>query len=294
MRAGIINRSGRVASDDGSGGAGAEGEQHMLSRFKIMLGCFGALLALSVIGVGPALAARPVQPHFTVNNGETLSTHLTIEGRSTRVRLWSTELGVVIRCENARGEALIEPKGRSTEDRAIYSECKLFATKENATKQIEEGEELTKCVVGTAGTLVTNPLKSRVVWSKSAIPRLLIATEPESGAIFIAIRLSGTGCVIDATESVEGSVLGLIPRSNVESVSGQGLFNTINENKKVVQEAKEFEVEEAPGVGRVEKVSLELTLGGKPCALEGADQVGERVREPQAAPTHRGLAGLKE
>jgi hypothetical protein len=274
--------------------AGAEGEQHMLSRFKILLGCLGALFALSVIGVGVAQAARPVQPHFTVNGGETLSTHLTIEDNSTRGRLWSTELGVVIRCEKDRSEGLIEPRGRGTENKVTYSECKLFATKENAaTKQIEEGEELTKCVVGTEGTLVTKLLKARVVWSKGSPTLLLLAFEPETGNIFINIVISGTGCLAAGTDPVEGSVLGLIPRSNVELIATPILFNTINENKKVVQEAKEFEVEESAGVERVVKTGLELTLAGKPSALETGDQI-ERVREPQAAPTHRALAGLKE
>jgi hypothetical protein len=269
-----------------TGAAGAKrGSVVMRSGFKGLTGCLGALLVLSAIVAGAAQAARPIQPHFTTNGGETLKSNLTIEANIGRSRLWGVELGTVIRCEKGSALGAIEPKGRGI-GTASYSECKVFATKENiTTKQIEEGEEFTGCKIEN---IITKPMRYRVVWSKTTIPLALLAMKPASGTEFASISISGSSCLAKGIYVATGSMLSLIPRLNVESVvTGALLSNTINENGKVVQEATAYEVEE--GGIKEEVTGLELRLSEKPASLEEVGQL-ERIRGAGS----RGLAGLHE
>jgi hypothetical protein len=271
----------------------------MTSKIKVLMGCLGALLALSALGVGVAQAAQPRQPQFTTERagvtGETIKSNLTIEDVSARTRLWSTALGVVIRCEKDESEGFLEPNGRNT-GTVTYRECKLFTIKENAAKQLEEGEDLSaKCKVKEPITTV--PLTSRLVWQKGGT-RLLILYGPKSGTEFVKIvieQISGCNALLVSTFPVSGSVLAWAPRFNEEWIAGFALFNTLNGNKEVVQAAKEWEVKEvSPTTAALETGSAELTLGAsKKAALEGVDQT-ERVREGSGATAKRGLWGIRE
>ncbi len=266
----------------------------MTSRFKVLMGCLSALLALSALGVGVAQAARPVQPQFIslqsgLKGGETLKSNVTIEDVSARTRLWSPTLGIVIRCERDSSEGHLEPKGRDT-GVVRYKECKVFDTKENTTsKQFEEAEELTGCSV--TEPIETALLKSRLVWAKGSNV-LLTLYQPASGTLFVTIKITGTACLAKGEDKVEGTVLGqnFAPRFNVESTANFTLFGVKNGGSTVTQEATEFEVEEG---GTLESGKDELTLAGKPTALEGGDQT-ERIREGTGAAARRGLFGIHE
>ncbi len=207
---------------------------------------FSALLALGAIGVGMAQAASPIQPQYTSSRngviGETIKSNVTIEDVSARTRLWSTELSLVIRCEKDSSEGFLEPNGRDS-GTVSYTECKVFGVKENAVAQIEEGEEL-KCTV--AEPIKTASLSSRLVWAKGS-PVLLVLYQPKAGigTAFVTIKLTGASCLPKGEYEVKGALLGLAPRFNEEWIEGPVLFNTVNANKKVVQQAKEFEVKKS-------------------------------------------------
>jgi hypothetical protein len=261
----------------------------MTSRIKVLMVCLGAIFALSAVGVGTAQAGKPVQPQFTNSNGETIKSNLTIEDSSGRSRLWDVQLGTVIRCEKDTSIGTIGPKGIDN-GTVTYRECKVFSTKTNATEQVEEFEENAACKVKN-GEIITKPIKSHLVWLKSATEkRVLVLYKPETGTEFVGIEIEGGTCGIAGKLPVTGSVLSSPTRIGQPDQAEIQVFETINGKKEVRQAFKEFEVEELNGTGK-ESGTAELSLSNKISALESVEQV-EIVKEE--AKTTRPLLGITE
>lgn len=193
----------------------------MTSKFRVVVACFGAVLALGVFGVGVAQAARPVQPQW-ISNGGTIKSNISVEFTSSVSRLWAPGLSnVVIVCLKDEGIALLKPGGVTEVDKLVFRSCKLAEVKENATtKKAEEGPEIATCGVknegGTLGTIeVPTPIKDRLVWSRGSGPRVLDLFTPSAGKTFVKLvfEKSGTSaCALATSFEVEGEQLGLIPR----------------------------------------------------------------------------------
>jgi len=258
----------------------------MTSRFKVLIGCLSAVMALSAIGVGVAQAARPVQPQFQ-RNGVTIGEGFKVEASSQRSRLWASTAGTVIRCEKDEATGTIGDSGLDNAE-VTYKECKLFTAVENTQKQFEEGEEIAGCVVGEAGSITTKPIRTHLVWLEggSEVYDLYL---PNEGTTFVEISF-GASCGVfkNLKLPVTGSVLGRVPRINQEAIAGVQLFEVLNENGKVLQHATKWEVEQRRS-GKVEKGTAELKLGEKVAALEGIEQI-ELVR----VGNKRGLLGVTE
>jgi hypothetical protein len=250
----------------------------MTSRFKILMVCLGAIMALSAAGVGVAQAARPRQPYFIHNSGETLQSNISIEDSSQQSRLWNKELGTVIRCEKDISEGTLGPQGVDN-GRINYKECKIFTIKENSDKQFEEGEELVSCAV-LGGEITTQTVKSHLVWAKGE-NKIRELFSPQMGALFvtISIRNGTTKCPLGEKLELEvtGSVLGQVWRWRTgpafeEAIMGYVTFDVKNENADVRQLDREWEVKQEPG-GALESGTAELKINNKPSALESIEQV---------------------
>jgi hypothetical protein len=252
----------------------------MTSRFKVLMVCLGAFVALSVAGVGVAQAARPAQPRFITNSGETLQSNLSIEDSSQRSRLWSVSLGAVVRCEKDESEGTIGPKGLDNEQ-VVYRECKLFSIVENSDKQHEEGEEIPGCEVGSpAGVIATAPIKSHLVWAKGE-NKMRDLFEPVTGTVFTKILIKKVGALACPTGAevslpVEGSVLGQIWRWRTgaafeEATMGYLTFDVKNEGGEVRQLDREWEVKQENGEEK--SGTAELEFDGKHSGLESIEQI---------------------
>jgi hypothetical protein len=262
----------------------------MTSRFKVLIpACLGAIFVLSAVGAGTAQAGKPVQPQFTNSNGETIKSNLTIEDSSGRSRLWDVQLGTVIRCEKDSSIGTIGPKGLNNEV-MTYRECKVFSPKTNATEQVEEFEEEAVCKIKN-GEIVTKPIKSHLVWLKSATEkRVLVLYQPEVGTEWFGLEIEGATCGIAGTLPVTGSVLSSPTRIGQPDQAEIQVFETLNGKKEVRQAYKEWEVEELNQTGK-ESGTAELSLNKKILALESIEQL-ELVKG--GLKTTRGLFGITE
>jgi hypothetical protein len=273
----------------------------MTSRFKVLMVCLGALMALSAVGAGVAQAAQPLQPQFT-REGKTISAQFTIRDSSQQSRLWAVALGTVIRCEKDESDGTIGPKGLDNA-RIFYRECRVSSIKENAaTKQFEEVEELAGCEVGVNGEIRTNQIQSHLVWEKGANKIRSLYT-PFVGALFAEFTIkkiagSELPCT-GVTLKVEGSVLGQVWRyrkgilslPTEEATMGYTTFDTKNENSEVRQLDREWEVKqteaEALKTGTAELKITETKVG----ALESIEQI---ELEKQGLKTPLPLWGITE
>lgn len=254
------------------------------NRIRHLLIAMIAVLAFSAVAAGAAQAARPVQPTFW-HLGVGIGGNLKIEDKSMRSRLWSIGLGTVIVCASDTSKGVIEPKGRDTGE-VIYTGCKVFAPKENALAQEEEGEELVNCGVksiptGAAGEIIVKGLKTRLVWGAkgTSYEKLIFDLYTPEVAPFVELEITGGAtCLPKGKYKVEGSVLGWVPRINEEAIMGDQLIETLNATKKVLPRFTKWEVEEG---GTLTTGTAELKLGTNVSALETTEQLELEATNPR-------------
>jgi len=249
----------------------------MTSKFKVLMVSLGALLALSVVGVGVARAGQPIQPLFTSAGatgvvGETVRSALTIEDQSGASRLWNTNKELVITCQRSTGVGEIEPNGRDS-GTVLYRECAAYPAVKNGAGQWQEGKQLECSIKDLNPTLEkeneiqTRPLRSRLVWGKAGTEgagKVFDQYEPEGGptSTFVEFEFKGAGCLLKGIKlKVIGTVLGLVTRIDQEGLIGANLFEVINPGtfSEVRQHFTQWEYQE-PGAGKQEKGTDELLL----------------------------------
>jgi hypothetical protein len=252
----------------------------MTSRFKVLVICFGAAMALSALMAGVAQAARPVQPQFTIN-GETIKSNITVEVRTHGSRLWV--LGVyLITCRRDEVTAVLEPRGLS-KSKITLNECSLHIINVNSDNKHEEGEEFSR-TCGVSNPIVLPPMRSRLVWAEGKND-VLTLVEPEEGTSFIfweIIKTEGT-CLITGTDGLEGAALSWDPRFstaaiNEEAIMNVQLFENKDEGNAVKQRFTKWEVEQA-GSGKRETGTAKLGIleSEGEAAFESIEQVEQAL-----------------
>jgi len=251
-----------------------------MSRFRVLAVCLGVAMALSAAGAGVANAARPVQPQFA-RNGVTISTQFTIEIHSHVTRLWQPSLGQVFRCAFDEGQATIDPRGLDEGEQHLYGCVEFFIVDNTTTKQLEEGEEASKCTIHNGQIQIF--FRSHLVWRKGVdIPADLLL--PQSGKL-AEFEIEGATCTSAGKYEVTGSVLAQIGRFGQDGGFGAFIFDTNNSNNEIKQLANEWEVEEK---GVKETGTAEPKVGTSPEILEGVEQW-----ELERQNNRRGLLGIR-
>jgi hypothetical protein len=265
----------------------------MVSRFKVLTVCLGALMALSAVGAGVARAAQPLQPQFT-REGKTISSQYTIRDSSQQTRMWASSLGTVIRCEKDESNGTIGPKGLGN-GRIFYRECRVSTVKENATtNQSEEFEEMPGCEVGINGEIRTTQGQTHLVWEKG-VNRIRALLTPFVGTVFTELSIkkiagSELPCTT-VTLKVEGSELGQVWRyrkgilslPTEEATIGYLMFDTKNESSEVRQLDREWEVKQTEGEA-VKTGTAELILSGAKTVAQESTNMGELAKQGLKTP----------
>jgi hypothetical protein len=273
----------------------------MTSKFKVLLVCVGAVVALSAVGAGSAQALRPTQPQWTVN-GATLKSAITVEFSSLTTRIWVIGLSAVIVCLHDEGIVLLEPGGLDKIDRFIHTGCSLHLIHRNAQGKLEEETETAACTISSAGAptgeiILTAGIKTHLVWSTGVTPLVLDLTEPAGGSsgTFVTIEVgnaTGKTCLEKANLEVKGSYLTWLPRFSPanayeEWIMGDELLETLNEKETVRQRFTKYEFNTSGALTAEPTITRGETK--EPIAFESTEQV-ERPVENKL----RGTFGVTE
>jgi hypothetical protein len=252
-----------------------------MSRIRIGLLSLLAVFAFSAVAAAAAQAEVPTYSY----KGAELSGKLEIKSKSGVSRLWVSALKQVIVCtadtdtgwiNQVSGEA-----GTNEKVTVTYTGCKLYEAKWNATTKLwEVGSAYSACTVNgpstePAGTIKTKELKSRLAyWPPGPESIVVDHFEPEAGEVFVTIVISG--CALDGTYEVKGSVIGQVtPINKEEKVLTLTFAVTKTVEKEVTQSPEEYQLEENPTNCTEVKPRVKDTLkfGPYAAAIESIDEV---------------------
>jgi len=250
-----------------------------------------ALLAVFALGaIASASAQAEGAPSFTIGGTRLIAgrTH-NFDSRATAPFVLTSELGTVIECKSEsteNGVLLGSNPGNPGKDNEIaaFAECKLKA-----------GNGAPNCNLAAVSrgavteTLTTNPLKSEQVENVEeghVGKQLLEEFFPASGAIFITLKFTGTGCTV-----FEGAVTGQVVGESLLDNLGRGrieLGQTSQERTSWIVKFPTAAIKEvwliSEGVGKIQKTKQaifgeESTQSGEALVLLASTKY---VPEPNA------------
>jgi hypothetical protein len=196
----------------------------MLRLVKLLLAAsVGALLLTSAFGVGTASAAYPVQPVWRIADNALIGAGLLTDAeyRFHPSRLWvvNQAAGVLdkfaIRCGAGAGiSAMTNALQASGSGKALitFTSCSAHLVDAINGRFVEGSAAVANCNVKTgneaAGTVKTEQLSSRLVWSEEHQTFILDRFQAATGNTIATILLQGGGCgMLQGTYVLTGSVL---------------------------------------------------------------------------------------